>query len=437
MTSPAPPQDGTGLAADVPIPVVSPAVERLTARIEHASPAERAAAVAEFTRTAHEHGTPLVESLPDDADHCAVTFLWFGHRATRRVLLLANRLIDRDHLAGSLLHRIPDTDIWHLCLRLPRDHRGSYQLVADISPGSPPASADEVQNRLRALSRYGEADPLNPHRIPSRWRDAASSVFALPDAPPQPWADRRPGIERGRLERHRQHSTALGAERDVWVYLPAGAPPPGGLPVLALCDGDMWFGELGLQDTLDALIADGAVPPFAVLAPDAVDNRTRWSELGGRDSYVAFLADELLPWAAGRWGITTDPSRTLVSGQSLGGMTALYAGHVRPDRFGHVLAQSASLWWRPGLAPGVPKTSSGAVPWLVGLVTDGEPRPVTVRLDVGRHEGEMVRQSRALRDALHAKGQRVRLTEYNGGHDYACWRGSLADGLVAVLADGG
>jgi enterochelin esterase-like enzyme len=26
-------------------------------------------------------------------------------------------------------------------------------------------------------------------------------------------------------------------------------------------------------------------------------------------------------------------------------------------------------------------------------------------------------------------------SEFDGGHDYFCWRGSLADGLIALLGD--
>lgn len=440
MTTPAPPYSASGFASLTPRPLTGPCVARLTALIDAATPTERDAAVEEFWSYADTHGTPLIEELPGDPDHRAVTFLWRGDRATRRVLLLANRLVDRGHLAGSLLHRVPGTDVWHLCLRLRSDHRASYQLVADLTPGTPPQSAAQVQERLRALSAHAAHDPRNGHTLPSRWTGSAASVFALPDAPAQPWADRRPGIARGRVERHRFASTALGAERDVSVYLPPGparaAPDgtgPAALPVLALCDGDMWFGRLGLQHTLDALIADGATPPFAVLAPHAVDNPTRWAELGARDPYVTFLADELLPWAAEHRQITADPARTVVAGQSLGAMTALHAGIERPDRFGNVLAQSASLWWRPDLPPGIPKTAPDTAPWLVRRFAAAERRPVRVRIDVGAHEGDMVPQSRALRDALLSRGYTVRLTEYNGGHDYACWRGALADGLADLL----
>ncbi|NGO76428.1 DUF3327 domain-containing protein [Streptomyces sp. YC504] len=437
--------------ADVrPHPLTGPAVERLTRRLaEASSTAERDRIVAEFWAAAERRGTPLVEELDGEPGHRAVTFLWRGHRATQQVLLLGNRLADREHLAASLLRRIPDTDIWHLGLKLRADHRGSYQLAADVYPGEPPADPRLLQERLRGLSRYAAPDPLNPAALPTRWSPAGASVFALPDAPAQPWAGRRAGIARGTVERHRRPGGALDGERDVWVYLPPGIDqaaaadrgattaadpdPVAELPVLVLCDGDMWFGELGFQDTLDALIADGAVPPLAVLAPDAVDNPTRWGDLGGRDAYVSFLADLVLPWAANRWPLTTDPARTVIAGQSLGGVTALYAVHTRADRFGHALAQSASLWWRPGLPQGVPKTVSTETPWLVSLFAEAERRPVSVRLAVGLHEGRMVGDARTLHTALASLGYPVTRTEYNGGHDYACWRGCLADGLAATL----
>jgi enterochelin esterase-like enzyme len=38
---------------------------------------------------------------------------------------------------------------------------------------------------------------------------------------------------------------------------------------------------------------------------------------------------------------------------------------------------------------------------------------------------------------LRAKGYHVRYEEYNGGHDYLRWRGTLADGLISLLGDRG
>ncbi|MEU6476553.1 enterochelin esterase [Streptomyces sp. NPDC047017] len=418
-----------------PVPVASPAVEALRTRLAAVPDTEHPSLIADFWTRAREHGTPLVEPLPGDRAHRAATFLWRGDRDTRRVLLVANRIGDREHLVDSLLSPLPGTDIWHLSFRLRADHRGSYRIAPDSSTGELPADPAARQQRLRTLAGLATADPLNAETLPSRWLDVGGSVFALPDAPPQPWAGRRPAVPRGTVEHHRVTSTALACEREVRVYLPPGRGHRD-LPVLVLCDGDMWFGRLAFQDTLDALIADGAVPPLAVLAPHAVDNRTRWRELGGRDSCTGFLADEVLPWATGRWPLTADPARTVVAGQSLGGVTALYAGLLRPDRFGNVLAHSASLWWRPGLPPGVPKSSPDGPPWLVSRFAAAERRPLRVRLDVGLHEGTMLTQNRALHDVLRSLRYDVTHTEFNGGHDYACWRGCLADGLVATVGGG-
>jgi len=44
----------------------------------------------------------------------------------------------------------------------------------------------------------------------------------------------------------------------------------------------------------------------------------------------------------------------------------------------------------------------------------------------------MVAQNRHMRDVLLLKGYDVTYHEYAGGHDYACWRGSLADGLMTL-----
>lgn len=94
-----------------PARVTGPRVARLVAQLAGADDAQRAVLSAEFWSEVERLGTPLVEELEDESGHRAVTFLWRGHRATRQVLLFANRIIDRDHLAGALLERVPGTDV--------------------------------------------------------------------------------------------------------------------------------------------------------------------------------------------------------------------------------------------------------------------------------------------------------------------------------------
>ncbi|MFE0100680.1 enterochelin esterase [Streptomyces sp. NPDC059009] len=438
-------EPATALPDHRPARVTGPRVARLAEQLDGAAAAERGLLVDAFWREVAARDTPLVEEIPGAPGHRVVTFLRRGHRAMRQVLFMSNGLVDRDRLADSRLEHLPGTDIWHLSLRLRADHRGSYRLAADVSPGEPPTDPDALQARLRALLAHAGPDPLNSRSLPVRWSTADASLFALPQAPAEAWRGRRTPTRAGRVERHRIPTVALGGERDVWVYLPPeksrekgqeespGRGGDGPLPVLVLCDGDMWFGRIGLQHSLDTLIAAGTLPPLAVLAPDAVDRRTRGRELGARDPFVQFLADELLPWAGRHGPLTGDPARTVVAGQSLGGMAALYAGLQRPDRFGHVVAQSPSLWWSPELAPGVVQKQIDGVPWLVRRFADTGPRPVTVHLDVGLHEGPMAEYSRALHKTLRSAHYRVTRNEFNGGHDYACWHPALLDAVARLL----
>ncbi|MEJ7603037.1 MAG: hypothetical protein WKG01_34440, partial [Kofleriaceae bacterium] len=53
----------------------------------------------------------------------------------------------------------------------------------------------------------------------------------------------------------------------------------------------------------------------------------------------------------------------------------------------------------------------------------GSPRPVSDQLGANRH----------LRDVLLARGYEATYREFAGGHEYINWRGSIADGLVALL----
>jgi len=45
----------------------------------------------------------------------------------------------------------------------------------------------------------------------------------------------------------------------------------------------------------------------------------------------------------------------------------------------------------------------------------------------------MVVVNRHVRNILRLKGYQVHYAEFSGGHDYICWRGTLADGLIALI----
>ena len=59
--------------------------------------------------------------------------------------------------------------------------------------------------------------------------------------------------------------------------------------------------------------------------------------------------------------------------------------------------------------------------------------PGRLFLEAGTEEGGLLDDVRAFHRTLLGAGHDVIYREFRGGHDHACWRGSLADGLVAVL----
>ncbi len=116
-----------------------------------------------------------------------------------------------------------------------------------------------------------------------------------------------------------------------------------------------------------------------------------------------------------------------MAGQSLGGLTAAYAAVSAPGRFGCVLAQSGSFWWPNG--PGAQ--------WLTERIAESPRLPVRFRLSAGEQEWVALPANRRLRDTLAAKGYDDAVyREFNGGHDYLCWRTEVADGLCDLLGPG-
>jgi len=383
-------------------------------------------------RTAERAGGPLIEEIPGDPEHRAVTFLWRdAEDPAPDVLLLLDTVTDRhrEELGPAILRPLgAGSGLRAVTYRLRRDLRASYGF--HVAPRIAP-DAGRVRQDWWSIVRSGVPDPLNADRLPAPV-DREVSILSLPDAPPQPW--RVPAdVPRGTVERHLVPSERLGGERETWVYLPPGdaleraGVTTAALDVAVLLDGDVWGHLVPIAPTLDALIAAGAIPPVCVLMPHSLDGATRMREMAMDDALVGFLTTELLPWASRRWPLSTDAARTVVAGQSMGGLAAAYAGLTAPEFFGAVLSQSGSYWW--------PEDDDGTQhERAVARVGELPTAPATrLWMEVGRGEWMLLDSNRRMRDALLRRGVAVEYREYGGGHDYACWRGGLADGLVALL----
>ncbi len=425
-----------------PRPVVeSRRIEALRASVERG---ERESVNA-FWEEVKKAGAPLIEPIGGDSENMAVTFLWRGTPDTHNVLVLWLPYVG---VAPDefLMARLGKTDVWHKTIKVHRRMRLAYTLAPNAARLRPLMLGFDA-DAITMTAAAARPDPLNPkrYRIDPGSPDApeyrGNSVLEMPDAPPQPWAAPRPGVAAGRVEKHQFHSAALNNEREVAVYLPPRySRDAGPYPLLVLFDEEAYLNLVPTPTILDNLVSEGRIPPLvALLIGNAPGARDR--ELPCNPEFSRALVTELLPWAHRLYNFTSDPRRTVVAGSSAGGLAAACSGLWHPESFGNVLAQSGAFHRTP--SPGGETADSSSEPnWTARQFISSPKKPLRFYLDAGTAEfnatggaDSILFCTRTLRDVLRAKGYEVHFQEFTGGHDYLSWRGTLADGLIALMGE--
>ncbi|KAF0812623.1 Enterochelin esterase [Andreprevotia sp. IGB-42] len=398
-----------------------------------------------------ETGIPSVLPAADNA--CAVTLLWrdpHGNDAQSPITCVVvdmNSVTDHHRPEPEAMARVPGTDVWYWHTTLPADWRGSYGFIPLQADQLPPAyhGADEARRQQQrawwiSIMAHAVADPFNP---PSQPGNTASALH-LPAAPDQScWRDTDAGhtgpTQPERLRALPWHSAMLANQRTVWLFETGTASTE--RPLVILLDGQRWARQIPIWRALELETASGRLPAAAYLLIDSIDGMHRGSELGCNAMFWQAIQQELLPFVHTSMPCSQDGARTVVTGQSLGGLAALYAGWHWPSRFGRVLSQSGSFWWPHEdlmrLPPGVaPHRRAGASGELAREIAAAPPAltPLAVLLEVGSREDVMIDVNEAVRDALLANGHHVQWQIFEGGHDSLCWRGGLIDGLARLLA---
>jgi len=398
-----------------------------------------------FWKEIAAQGTPLVEQL--NVNYWLVTFLWRAQHDTRSVMVTGSFNVPGP-TRNNLMHRIGDSDVWYLTLKLPKAARFTYRLV----PNNPP--------RSESMQATAQADSYNPRRweCPKTAKKfLCRSIAELPDAAPQPWIVSKPGTPTGRIEKQTIKSAIQKLDRDLIIYTPAGYKsdgPPNAL--LVLFDGDdILSDDFQGQTTLDNLIAARKIPPTVVVMVDNVGDR-RLVDLVANPEFADFMATELVPWVRAHYNVTRDPERTVVSGKSAGGLAAAYMGLRHPEVFGNVFSQSGAFWWSPEHSGGVCASkcpedggrrsdpdgmdSRTEENWIAKQFVTSPKLPVRFFLEAGTFEvdkegtgGDILEATRTLRDMLLAKGYEVHFQQFVSGHDDLSWRGTFADGLITLL----
>lgn len=397
------------------------AAERILAQLAACALPDRS----QFWHDVEAAGLPLVRKVEEHDDQRDVTFLWRADKPLQGVYLFLNRVTDKERADLGFMTHVAD-NIWTLTLRLPASYCGSYTLT-EIPPATTPEQLAQFGTRLPPF--IGQADPLN--HMPGIGVGASTeSVLALDQAPAQSeWAT--PGAFRGELIT--SYPLVAGKQRRVRLYLP-GIPKSEPLGLLVLPDAEKWFDHVGVTSAIDMAISNGRIGPMAVLGIDNLGQADRTTILGGDSQLVFDIARRLVPQARADHPDRVWASRckTVLCGQSLGGVTALIAALHAPDIFGCVLSHSPSMWWSPDKEKRPLMFTANDASWVSEQMLATPPKEVEIKLCVGTLEGTTVPHVQQLHQRLLAAGVDSDLTLYTGGHDVAWWRGALIDGLATL-----
>ncbi len=425
----------------------------------------QANAVEDFWEKIKMKGTPLIEPLPGNDKDMLVTFLWRATTDTRNVSVRwdanGNYLVLTFSRPDDYrLTRLGETDVWYKTLPVDKRKRFMYQLIVN-GPFLRPSEDFPDENAMLLFAAAAQVDPLNPHHwlVDSLSPDVPAhvgfSAVEMPDAPSQPWVAPR-NVRKGKIDKYQFKSALLKNEREVAVYTPAGysrdAKPYG---LIVLFDEKPYIDEniIPTPTILDNLIAENRIPRMVAVFIDNPPGDARDRELPCNPRFADFLNFELVPWARRLFNVTTDPKQTVVGGSSYGGLAAAYAGFRHPETFGNILSQSGAFWWTPPRSddPYVAGTYDEALHlrdfdpsaepnWLAKQFIMGPRLSLRFYMDAGTDEidftglgRDILASSRHMRDVLLAKGYEVHYQEFIGGHDYLSWRGTLADGLIALM----
>ncbi|WP_043535272.1 enterochelin esterase domain-containing protein [Salinispora tropica] len=348
--------------------------------------------------------TPLVEEAGDGERR--VTFLWRSIAATA-VHVTVNRVTY--DLDDSRMERVPGTDVWYAAFRLPADWRGSYTVLETDAAGSSPLSGTESRWAMRTIREEGSTDPRNPRRIRTH-SGRLASVAELDTASP------RAAPAHGPSPRAQRLVTPTG--RPVWL-----SPPPDAdgtpRPLVVVLDGEVWHASGYAAASADRLAESGTIrAPYLALVETGGTSPRRMADLSIDGAMSEEVVTTLLPWLRDRVPVSADPRDVVLTGESLGGLTALKTAFDHPESVGAALSQSASLW---------------QADLLDRAATAG---PVRLFLTVGVFEPTLLEPHRRLREALAERPPTMAYREFQGGHDMAWWRGLWEDGITDLLGGG-
>jgi len=424
----------------------SPMISRLQDEIK----LNKEEAVSKFWKEIEKIGTPIFEEIEGDDKYNLITFLVREEDEVENIVCFS--IFVTEDIKEGLLERIEDTNIYYKSYKILKGIRETYNFIKN----NPLTPKDPIEN----IFKYKDlvfSDPLNSKHFfwEAEGFKCPLSEIISPEAPPQPWYGERPNIDYGKVDKFISYSEILNVKRQILVYIPPNySKDHSPYHFLLLFDGLLFEETTKLSSTLDNLIADNKIPPLvAIMVENFLSSSIarRAGELGGPNpKFVEYIIKELLPWVHKNFNITTNPSQSVIAGASYGGIASTSIAFKHPEIFGNVLSMSGGFFWYPGAEIYLKrvnelenfdhwwsKEDEKEGEWLARQFAQSERLPLKLYLDVGILEETdptgLFISNRHFRTVLQAKGYPFSYVEFLGGHDFVCWRGSIADGLIFLI----
>lgn len=303
--------------------------------------------------------------------------------------------------------QIPNTTIWILKAKFPKDARLDYKIFVNGS-----SWILDPENPNQQWSGVGGGSPNSELRMPE-WKEDPIQVT-------------RPEVARGSVRSDLLfNSKVLGYQVTYSIYLPANYSNDQMLATIYVTDGYEYMApRLGNMTTvLDNLIHDKKINPVLAVFVDNREpvnrsNNKRMQELAMNKLYLEFFVKELIPEIEKKYAAQSDSRHRAVMGNSMGGLTATYFAFERPDIFGLAGIQSPAFWTKPQIYSlcSNSKNPEMKISMTSGLINDTS------------------EESRKMKAILEASACEHHYREVNEGHSWGNWRNLIDDILIDLFA---
>jgi enterochelin esterase family protein len=274
-------------------------------------------------------------------------------------------------------------------------------------------------------------DPMNPLKI-DNGEGSENSIVQMPGYRPcvPSGCGSQPDPLKGKTFTHQLRSSIMNNSRKVTVYTPPGYDAKGAeiYPLLLVHDGTGYLERAKLAVIAERLIEAGRIKKMVIVFVDPVE---RNREYGRGSDYTEFTVKELVPWISSSFRISKEPSDRAVLGASMGGLISFHLAFTHPEVFGRAASQSGAFGYDGFKADRSMFEEAGSSPR----------KPISVYLDAGLYDlvdrfGSLLENNREMERILKEKGYPLCYREYDGGHNWTCWRDQLQNILCFLFGTG-